>query len=381
MERFAGQSLGERPHLAVLFADKLGGFVVATPLLRGLKEKYQGCVLDYFGGDRTAELEAACPYIDSRFSIYGPGDPLRRVAEYVAEREATHGPYDLAINLDFHPVNATVVAMLRPRYVVGRCYTPDARQELPFLGDPVDALHHEVWSSSDLLVRYRGVLSSSYIGEIFCRLARVETDFARTEVPTAPPGLPVSEVLIATGATRKAKLWPEAAWERLIRLLDERGLSVGLLGGTPAAQRQHYRSADADEYLLANTSLIDLRGKLTLPQVAGALEEAVACVTVDNGIMHLAYSVGTPTVALFGASPWRVWAPKLRHLAVVLPAVDCSMCRDDRFSGDGCLREQHICMESITPEMVLARLERLLRSCGRSGRLGSSVAAQQRSRS
>jgi len=368
VERFRGQKLRRRPHLAVLFADKLGGFVVATPLLRGLKEKYPGCVLDYFGGERTAELESACPYVDSRFSIYGPEDVLRRAATYVETREAAHGPYDLAVNLDYHPLNATITSMLRPRFVVGRCYTPDSRHELPFLDDPIDRLHEEFWSSPDLLVRYRGVLSSTYIGEIYCRLARVETDYHRTEVPTALPGIPVPDVLIATGATRTAKLWTQDGWQRLVDLLDARGLGVGLLGGAPSAQRRLYGSADTDEHLLTHTRLIDLRGKLSLPQVAGALQKATACVTVDNGIMHLAYSVGTPTVALFGASPWRVWAPKLPHLAVLLSPADCTMCEDNRFRNDGCLRDQHVCMENITPEMVLARLDRLLEACGRAVR-------------
>lgn len=360
MERFSGQDLGERPHLAVLFSDKLGGFVVATPLLRGLKEKYPGCVLDYFGGERTAELESACPHVDSRYAIYGDGDPLRGVAAYVTAREAEHGPYALAVNLDSHPVNAAVMAMLRPRFVVGRSYTPDARRELPFGDEPVEGLHHESWSSPDLLVRYRGVLSSTYIGEIFCRLARVETDFTRTEVPTAPPHVAVPDVLVATGATRAAKLWPRAYWQQLISRLANLGLSAGLLGGAPSAQRALYGSASTDEHLLASTDLVDLRGKLTLPQVAGALERARACITVDNGIMHLAYSVGTPTVAIFGASPWRVWAPRLPHLSIVLPTVECTLCEDNRFRNDGCLRPQHVCMENVAPDVILARLERLL---------------------
>lgn len=376
MERFSGQHLGKRPHIAVLFADKLGGFVVATPLLRGLKQKYQGCTIDYFGGERTAELEAACPYIDSRFSIYGPPDPLRRAVDYVRARESTHGPYDLAINLDFHPINAALTSLLRPRCVVGRCYTPDTRRELPFLDDPIDRLHEEFWSSPDLLVRYAGVLSSTYIGEIYCRLARVETDYQRTEVPIASPPLPVPDVLIATGATRTAKLWPQQAWADLVRRLAARGLGVGLLGGAPAAQRKLYGSADADDYLLANTPLVDLRGKLTLPQVAGALHQATACITVDNGIMHLAYSVGTPTVALFGASPWRVWAPKLPHLAVLLTPAECSLCEENRFQNDGCLREQHVCMLSITPEAVLARLDRLLESLGRTSVVPAGAAGE-----
>jgi len=82
--------------------------------------------------------------------------------------------------------------------------------------------------------------------------------------------------------------------------LAARGWTTGLLGGAPSAQQKHYRSADLETRLLASTPLRDLRGRLTLPQVAGALSLARACITIDNGIMHLAYGVGTPTIKLDG---------------------------------------------------------------------------------
>ena len=59
MRRFADQALGPTPHIAVLSSGKVGNFVVLTPLLRGLKEKYPACALDYFGSDITAEAADA----------------------------------------------------------------------------------------------------------------------------------------------------------------------------------------------------------------------------------------------------------------------------------------------------------------------------------
>ena len=100
--------------------------------------------------------------------------------------------------------------------------------------------------------------------------------------------------------------------------------------------------------------------QLRLPKVAGALKACQACVTIDNGIMHLAYSVGTPTVAIFGASPWQLWAPSVPNLSVVLPPDPCSLCAENHYRNDACLRERHVCMESITPALVLERLDALL---------------------
>ena len=56
---YDGEDLGPRPHVAVIFRDQIGDFLVATPLMRGLRERFPGIVLDYFGGDRTRELGEA----------------------------------------------------------------------------------------------------------------------------------------------------------------------------------------------------------------------------------------------------------------------------------------------------------------------------------
>lgn len=335
---------------------------MATPLLRGLKEKYPNLTLDYFGGERTAELEVACPYIDARFSLYGRSGAMRDLPGFLAEREQVAGRYDLAINLDFNPLNAVVTMMLNPDYVVGRCFRADGRGELPLGSSKLDRLQdpQTVWASDDFLIQFGDVVKTNFMGEIFCRLARVETDFHRTEVPTRPPPLAVPDVLIGTGATRTAKLWPMASWKRLIELCAGGGLTVGLLGAAPKLQRLAYGSADGEERLLRDTKLTDLRGKLTLPEVVGALKAARACVAIDNGIMHLASATGTPTIALFGASPWDLWAPRTPALHLQLPTEPCSLCRENRYFNEGCLRDRHVCMESISPEDVYAQLQAAL---------------------
>lgn len=372
MERYNGQPLRPKPHLAVLFYDSIGDFVVITPLLRGLHEKYPGCTLDYFSGERTRELEEACPYIDSRFSVFGADDSLRRVMGYIEERERLAGPYDLAINCDFHTALSAVTTMLRPRYAVGNCYNPDPRSDMPYPPNKVHNIHKEIWSSEDFLPRYSDILQSNYIAEIFCRLAWVETDFHRTEVPTAPPPFEPPPVLVSMGGKRPAKMWPTTHWERFIGWCTDQGLEVGLLGDKPAAQQQHYHSADAEGYLLRETALQDLRGTMTLPQVAGALRRARACVTIDNGIMHLAIGVGTPTLALFGASPWRLWTPQAPHLEVVLPETPCSLCQEHVFKNEECLRSDHVCMETITPAAVSSRLAALLSRQAQAGSVSST---------
>jgi heptosyltransferase III len=360
MERFTDQPLRPRPHLGVVFYDSIGDFVVATPLLRGLAEKYRDCVIDYFGGERTRELEEASPLLSDRFSLFGEPGAFRRLPDYIAARVATAGPYDLVVNCEAHPAARLATALLDPAYVVGPAYTADLRGDLPHATARVDALHGEAWNAVDLLDRFPDVLRTQYIGEILCRLARVDTAFERTEVPVAGPDGDVPEVLIATGANRSAKLWPPAYWHEVVAWCAGQGLTIGLLGAAPAHQARYYHSVGVEESLLAATPLVDLRGRYSLPAVAGALRRARACVTIDNGIMHLAAAVGAPTVAIFGGSPWRLWAPRSPRVQVLLPAEPCLRCEENRFRNEACLLAEQVCMLSVPPARVLAALRAAL---------------------
>ena len=95
--------------------------------------------------------------------------------------------------------------------------------------------------------------------------------------------------------------------------------------------------------------------------MAGALHKARACVTIDNGILHLAYSVGAPTVAIIGASPVRLWMPPVANLYLVSPADPCNLCHENRYRNADCLLPVHQCMNSIAPEAAFAKLLQVVR--------------------
>src|SRR5262245_13856096 len=370
MQRFTDQPLGPRPHIAVVGSDKVGNFVLTTPLLRGLKEKYPGATLDFFGGATTRDLEAACPYVDARFSLYGEReDYLGELNTFVADRRASAGDYDLAINCDeFSELNLVVVAAVAPRYLVGASLQPDFRRKLP----PGDGIRDRIlrdndWNSPRFLERYRELLGSNYLAEIFCRLAYVETDFFHIEVASSPPAFGVPDVLLHMTTTRSAKQWLPEYWRVLIDWCGVRGLSVGVVGSKPQIERERYHSGDWEERLIGELGLHDLRGETALTGLAGAFKLARAAVVVDAGPLHIAAAVGCPTVGIFGndadsdgASPIDLWAPRSPHVYVVRTPTKCRVCVENRFKNEGCMVEGHPCMRELRPERVIAALERAL---------------------
>ncbi len=374
MEHFDDQPLGTRPHIAVFTSDKVGNFVVITPLLRGLRRKYPDCTLDFFGGEITRDFEEGCPYIDARCSLYG-GDPaafLGRLGAFVEERRAMAGPYALAINCDeFSELNVVVVTAVAPRYIAGGALTTDFRRRLPLRDDPYDRLlADDDWNGAGFMARHAPLVGSNYIGEIFCRLARLEdahTDPFATEVPVAPPPFAVPDVLLHITTTRGAKLWPIARWAEVARWCAARGLTVGLLGSPAEVERRLYNAGDDEDWLLAHAPLTDLRGETRLTELAGAFAQARAAVCVDAGPLHIAAAVGCPTVAVFGvdadgdgASPLRLWAPRRPNVQVALTETKCRVCVENHFRNPDCLVDGHPCMTGLSVARVLAALERAL---------------------
>lgn len=355
---YDGEDLGSHPHVALLSGqDQIGDFVVATPVMRGLRERFPRLTLDYLGGEGIRELEEASPLVDARYSLFGRPGGLEGLPSFLAERRSAAGPYDLAVNLETDPVAARACSLTEARYVVGPHLGSDEQMVLPERRG-IDRLWHDVWNRPDLLKDYPE-LETQYIAEIFCRLARVETDYARPEVPISEPPGPVPPVLFATGARESTRLWPSAFWGEVAAWLRGAGLSAGLLGAAPRRQTSAFHAADADAAVLA-AGVCDLRGQLALPEVAGALARARVFVTIDCGLLHLGAAARAPTIALFGASPRRLWAPPVLWVTILDPADPCTLCEENRFRNDACLLPVHQCMLSIPPSRVVAELQRLL---------------------
>ena len=371
MQRYAGEPLSERPHIVVLGSCKVGNFVVSTPVLRGLKQRFPDAVIGFLGSEVTADFEQALPEVDWRASWDACGDGAAlHLQEVLYERRKRYGLVDLAINLDgFNPVTCTLVPWLSPRFVAGGSLRANLRAALAWGSDPRQRFLADTdWDSSSFLERYDGVFTSNYIAELFCQLAFVadHVDCTKVMLPSKKPPFEVPDLLIHCTTARAAKVWPFDCWAAVVRTVANWGWSVGLVGSPPAAQKEAYNSGDGEEWLLATTPLQDLRGRTSLIELAGACREARAVVSVDAGPLHISAAVGTATFAVVGndkngvgASPIRLWLPRVPTCARSESTYTCDRCSSERFRNDDCLVEGHPCMAGVEPQQVIGWLEKI----------------------
>ena len=382
MQRYSGEELGQAPHIAVLGSCKVGNFVVTLPLLQLLRRKYPKAVVDFWGSEATADFETELCHASGPLSWriswdQEEEDCLLSLATAAEQRRLDAGPIDLLINCDgFNPLTQVLASWLRPRFVAGGALTRNGRRELPWGDEPQQRfLADHDWNEPEFVERYGKLFKSNYIAELLCRLAYLEPsqdDLATIQLPDQAPGFAVPPILIHCTTTRSAKIWPFERWSEVLRWCSDQRLSVGLVGAAPSRQAEEYHAGQGEEGLLQNFggpsgTLIDLRGRTNLIQLAGACRQAQAVISVDAGPLHIAAAVGTPTLAVVGndadgvgASPIRLWMPRAPQLERTVSTQNCTGCLDRRFRNEGCVADRHVCMEGVASQQVVNWLQGVL---------------------
>ncbi len=325
MKRYTGQPLPTAARVALVVNDLLGNLAIATPLAQALLHWHEGCRLDYFGGERTRELEKASPLFEWRTSV--TGIPHDEATNRARDRHEMVDGYDLVINLEAGELHRRIAGVLAPQaFVTGPVIA--AEGELAFQEDLRGQMwRDQSWLAASVTARYP-FLSTGFIAEIFVRLAYLQPvpdapwpgGLPRYAIPRTPCSTAVPPVMIAMGSSLSTKLWPISKWRRVLQLLAADGFTVALLGAPPERGSQRgYCGVDSESDLVEEGLCLDLRGQLTLPEVADVVARAELVLTLDNGILHLAAATDTPTVGLYRREYHRLWAPPNPNLVVLVP--------------------------------------------------------------
>jgi len=169
-------------------------------------------------------------------------------------------------------------------------------------------------------------------------------------------GLSGDDILVGVspGARWKAKRWRAEGFASVCdSLLQRRETKVLILG-------------DKDDVPFVREILswmrrrpIDMTARLDIQELMAAISFCRLFLSNDSGPMHIATALGVPVVSIFGPThPKLGFSPLGEKDIVISRNLSCSPCS---LHGEGdCRLKRRICMEQITPEMVLEALERLL---------------------
>ncbi len=148
-----------------------------------------------------------------------------------------------------------------------------------------------------------------------------------------------------------AKQWPLPHYGELARLLTQQGHQVWVLGSGKDL-------AAGDEIArLGGQGVHNLCGRTQLADAVDLLDAAVAAVSNDSGLMHVAAALDKPLVGIYGSSTPHHTPPLSDKAQSLYLGLECSPCFK-RVCPLGHTR----CLNDILPQQVLSVLSAALRS-------------------
>jgi heptosyltransferase-3 len=152
--------------------------------------------------------------------------------------------------------------------------------------------------------------------------------------------------------------WLKQSWEQLVQQLQKKGYTNIIQIGTS----QHTLTLGASEGKLINGvySLVD---QMTLDETIALISLAQVFVGIDSGMLHIAASVGTKSVGIWGATSARFLSSPTNRKHHIVSSVPCQGChhrvpREHWITG--CPYEIR-CMKEITVEKVLEKVDEIIR--------------------
>lgn len=161
-----------------------------------------------------------------------------------------------------------------------------------------------------------------------------------------------SPIAVAPGASAKEKLFPPEKFARIVSEFADKGHSVILLGSSKD-------KVTTGTISRLSPGCIDLAGETSLAETASILKLSRLLLTTDSALLHLAVGLGIPTVALFGCSNEKKWAPENKNCTVISKNLDCAPC--SHFGNiPECARNIE-CLTTISCEEIIRAVKNTLK--------------------
>jgi heptosyltransferase-2 len=332
------------PGILVVRFGAIGDILLATPLLRVIRQRYPHARVNVLTQRKYVPLLADNPHIDEVIGA-APRDPLLGLGARLR-----HARYTFLLDLE----GTTRSRLLRvlvpgrwrtsPQYRVARELLIRTKENHYPEDAPVPERYFD--AARDLEIEPDGGPPEFFLNP------EAEQHAADWLQRASVGGRPF--VAFAPGASKATKRWPLDHWISLVRRVVNTGADAVMVGGAPDG-------ALATEIAARSSKrVVSAAGVLGLQATGAVLRRAAALVTGHTAAMHMASALGTPLVALAGPTVREFgYYPYNAARALVLERdLPCRPCARD--GGPECPLRHHFCMREIAPDAVFAALARLL---------------------
>lgn len=332
--------------------DRIGDVVLSTPVIKALRDAYPDSRIAMMVRPYAREIVEGNPYLNEVI-IYDKGRGDKGVVgSHKFIRELRKKKFDIAIVL--HPTVRTHMMLMLAGIPERIGYDKKAgfllTKRIPHTKQ--FGMKHEIDYCLDIL-KYIGITPSAR--ELYMPINSASE--RKIEAVFKENGIGDSDVIVAVnpGASCVSKRWNVEKFAKVAdRLAKEYGARIVVISG-PSDKGIGDKLAS-----LVTAGPINLSGKTCIGDIASLLRRARLFISNDSGPVHIGCAVGVPVIAIFGRSdrglsPER-WGPSGRHDTVLHKSAGCEICY-----AHNC-KSAFRCLDSITPEEVLAAAEKILGS-------------------
>ena len=330
----------------------IGDMILTIPFLRNLRYAYPDAQIDMLVAPNSGEVIENCPYINNfiyfdttRKHKYEKGKGKKKSFWYYA-KELRKEKYDKAYVLKRSLSSALLCFFAGIKERVGYDtenrgflltkklkYNNQKHESLCFLdaletdGIPVKDTHLENWIKEE---------NRNKVLELFKK-----------------NNIKGKTAVVNVTATNEGKIWDINNFARIIEYLANEKETQVIYIGAPS-DRNIYENIPFKEELKIKP--VNLCGEVTIKDSLALLKEVDLMIGNDSGNLHMAASVGTRVIGLYGPMPfekWRALGENNILLKADLPCMPCGL--------KGKCPNNKACMNNITVEQVKEAINKLIR--------------------
>ncbi len=322
----------------------VGDVVMTTPVLEPLREMFPNAKIFFLTGNREAEILKNNSSIDEIFLYdafwFYPGRIGKVVNNYLKlMRKVRREQFDLAI--DFRGDIRDILFLLFLSHAYHRVsYGVGGGSYLLTEVVPFKKIKHKIFYHLDILKFLGAENIESNKPQIY--LSAAEDEFQKTVFKINNISENDLVVGIHPGGRKKLKCWHLEGYVEIInRLIRNLGAKIVITGSIAEIDL-------AREIKSAVPETISLCGKTRLRQLSSLIKGFNLFICGDCAPMHIACTLGTPVIAIFGPSKSGETGP-YGNFRLIEKDFPCRISCDENVCHH---RPHHECMKTISPEDV-----------------------------
>ncbi len=340
--------------ILVIRLSSIGDIILASPLLRILREKFPRSTIDFIVKSEYAELVKHNPRLSSVIQLNADnGGEVTRIHRQIRETK-----YDLI--LDLH--NSLRSRRLRSFSRARRVRVVDKRVfrramlvklKKNYYGHIVHVADRYIECAEGLGVQNDGKGLEVHVPDEIAAMTRLKLSRLNLEASSRVIG-------IVPGAKHFTKRWPQDRFVRFgVNASQTSSTKLLVFGGKDEADYcsdlAHLINTES-----GSTTAVSFAGQFSLLETAVAMDACELVVTNDTGAMHLAAARKKKIVAIFGSTvqEFGFFPYAVPSIVVENSSLPCRPC--SHLGLHACPEKHFKCMNDITSEEVERAAQRLL---------------------